>query len=896
MLDKHYDHAAVESGKYEKWVKAGYFTAGQDKSKPVFSLVIPPPNVTGKLHLGHVMDTVPDDIVARYKRMKGYDVLWVPGMDHAGIATQAKVEEKLRKEGISRYDLGREGFLKEVWKWKEEYAKTIHEQWAKLGLSVDYTRERFTLDEGLSNAVKHVFVTLYNEGLIYQGERIINWDPELRTALSNIEVIHKDDEGEFFYFSYDVADSDKKVTVATTRPETMFGDTAVFVNPKDKRYRDLVGKKVINPANGQLLPLMADSYVDMSFGTGAMKCTPAHDPNDFALAKKYGFPLIKVLDETAHMMKLRIYSNGTPNAIDAAKGDDTYKETPMVKGEKGVWSVKVDGDLNGKYYTYVVTNAYFADKEVVDPYAKAVGVDGKRGEILDLSTTNPEDWDSVKTNVIDRKALTVWECHIADLTSSATWTGTEANRKRYAGFHESGTRYTMGATTVKTGFDHVKELGVNAVQILPMFDQDNDEVNPSFNWGYNPLNYNAPEGVYSSNPYDGAVRIKELKALIADYTKAGINIIMDVVYNHVASAQASNFQALVPGYYFRYNAAGNFSNGSGCGNETASEHYMMRKFIVDSASYWAKEYKLGGFRFDLMGIHDLETMNAVEASCKAILPSICIYGEPWAGGDVALDGSLLAKQANGNSYVGYGQFNDGMRDALIKSGMNDVSNKGWVSDMDYAHKSDLKNIVEGLRGTTDSATVIADPDKTVNYAACHDNYTLYDRIVLAVGRYDARWTKQMCTLANSVVFTSQGTTFMLAGDEFARTKGMNGNSYNSSYKVNELDYGLKITNASMFASYQKLIALKQKTDGLHLDKAAATNLSIETSGDNEIVFTLKDTANGKTYKVVHANGYGTPAAVNFEGYTSLYLDTLNKNVSLSASTPIANYQTLIAVK
>jgi len=301
MLDKHYDHLAVEAGKYEKWVQAGYFTAGQDKSKPVFSLVIPPPNVTGKLHLGHVMDTVPDDIVARYKRMKGYDVLWVPGMDHAGIATQAKVEERLRKEGISRYDLGREGFLKEAWKWKEEYAKTIHEQWAKLGLSVDYTRERFTLDEGLSNAVKHVFVTLYNEGLIYQGERIINWDPELRTALSNIEVIHKDDEGEFFYFSYDVVASDKKVIVATTRPETMFGDTAVFVNPKDKRYKDLVGKKVINPANGQALPLMADSYVDMSFGTGAMKCTPAHDPNDFALAKKYGFPLIKVLDETAHM-------------------------------------------------------------------------------------------------------------------------------------------------------------------------------------------------------------------------------------------------------------------------------------------------------------------------------------------------------------------------------------------------------------------------------------------------------------------------------------------------------------------------------------------------------------------------------------------------------------------
>ncbi|MCQ2742129.1 MAG: valine--tRNA ligase [Bacilli bacterium] len=304
MLDTHYDHFKVEQDKYEKWKEGNYFQAGLDKSKPPFSLVIPPPNVTGKLHLGHVMDTIPDDIICRYKRMKGFDVLWVPGMDHAGIATQAKVEQKLRAQGISRYDLGREKFLEKAWEWKKEYADTIHEQWAKLGLSVDYTRERFTLDEGLNKAVRRVFVTLYNEGLIYQGEKIINWDPVLRTALSNIEIIHKDDEGEFFYFLYDVEGTDKQLVVATTRPETMFGDTAVFVNPKDKRYKDLVGKMVINPANGDRIPLMADPYVDISFGTGAMKCTPAHDPNDFALAKKYGFPLIKVLDETAHMNEL----------------------------------------------------------------------------------------------------------------------------------------------------------------------------------------------------------------------------------------------------------------------------------------------------------------------------------------------------------------------------------------------------------------------------------------------------------------------------------------------------------------------------------------------------------------------------------------------------------------
>lgn len=300
MLDKRYDHKQVEEGKYEKWVEEGYFEGGKDKSNPPFSLVIPPPNVTGKLHLGHAMDTIPDDIVARYKRMKGFDVVWVPGVDHAGIATQAKVEEHLRSQGISRYDLGREKFLIEAYKWKDEYAKTIHKQWASLGLSVDYTRERFTLDPGLSKAVRRVFVTLYKEGLLYRGERIINWDPELRTALSNIEVVHSDDEGEFFYFSYPV-EGKKPLIVATTRPETMFGDAAVFVNPKDPRYQDYIGKFAINPANGEPLPIMADRYVDLEFGTGVMKCTPSHDPNDFNLAKKYDLPFKTILDESAKM-------------------------------------------------------------------------------------------------------------------------------------------------------------------------------------------------------------------------------------------------------------------------------------------------------------------------------------------------------------------------------------------------------------------------------------------------------------------------------------------------------------------------------------------------------------------------------------------------------------------
>ena len=289
-LDPKYDHLKVEQEHYKTWIDKGYFTAG-DKSKDPFCIVIPPPNVTGKLHLGHAWDTTLQDIVARYKRMQGYDMLWLPGMDHAGIATQAKVDERLKNEGISRYDIGREKFLDRAWEWKEEYASTIRKQWAKMGLSLDYTRERFTLDEGLSEAVRKVFVDLYKDGVIYQGERIINWDPQAKTALSNIEVIHKEIEGAMYYFNYKVVETGANLVIATTRPETMFADQAIFVHPEDERYKDIVGMHVINPANGEELPIMADDYIDMSFGTAVMKCTPAHDPNDFALAKKYGLKM-----------------------------------------------------------------------------------------------------------------------------------------------------------------------------------------------------------------------------------------------------------------------------------------------------------------------------------------------------------------------------------------------------------------------------------------------------------------------------------------------------------------------------------------------------------------------------------------------------------------------------
>ena len=300
MLDTKYNHLEVEKGKYQTWKEKGYFTSG-DLSKKPYAIVIPPPNVTGKLHLGHAWDTTLQDILIRYKRMDGYDALWLPGMDHAGIATQAKVDAKLREEGMNPRSMDREAWLEHAWKWKKDYAENIHEQWAKLGLSLDYTKERFTLDEGLSDAVKHVFVTLYNKGLIYRGERIINWDPKAMTALSNEEVIYKDVEGAFYHIKYMIEDSDEYLEVATTRPETLFGDTAVAVNPEDERYKKYIGKHVVLPIVNKLIPIVADEHADMEFGTGVVKITPAHDPNDFEVGNRHHLERIIVMNPDATM-------------------------------------------------------------------------------------------------------------------------------------------------------------------------------------------------------------------------------------------------------------------------------------------------------------------------------------------------------------------------------------------------------------------------------------------------------------------------------------------------------------------------------------------------------------------------------------------------------------------
>lgn len=634
----------------------------------------------------------------------------------------------------------------------------------------------------------------------------------------------------------------------------------------------------------------------------------------------------RVWSPVSSKIALRIYDNGTPKSFDTTKGDDTYQEYEMIKGEKGVFSYEVNANLAGKYYTYVVTNASHPDGfEIVDPYAKSAGVNGLRGMVVDFSDPilNSTSWEAMNYLDYDPKELTVYETHVADVTSSVSWTGTEENRYKFMGMCESGTTYTSGATTVKTGFDHIKELGVNAVQIIPFFDQANNETEQVFNWGYNPLNYNVVEGIYSKNPYDGYTRIKELRDLIYAYHEAGIAIIMDVVYNHVNGLKDCNFDVLMPGYYFRYvESTGSASNGSGCGNETASDKYMFKKFMIDSTSFWMETYKLGGFRFDLMGLHDIACMNELATAIHQINPHAAIYGEPWAGGTSAIpSGFTAATQANAKKYEGYGQFNDKMRDGMIAGGLSTNGNKGWITQEEYSVNP--ADIVNGMFGNTTGAT--DDTNKSIAYVTCHDNYTLHDRAYVA-GIYDEKVIENMNVLANSIVFASQGVTFMQAGEEMLRTKvvydtegnpmyekdengndteilQVSGNSYSSSYKTNELDYSRKISHPEMFVTYQKMIALKQQLSSLHLNlnqipgkyNASATGINVGAKYGSVLKASIVE--GDVTYYCYFANGSTDEKyTIDIPAGASIYHDSLGYDVQAGTSVTLHKFEVLVYFK
>ncbi|RIE03124.1 type I pullulanase [Cohnella faecalis] len=554
--------------------------------------------------------------------------------------------------------------------------------------------------------------------------------------------------------------------------------------------------------------LQATVTLGKIFGSASFDKTFYYAGNDLGATYTKAKTKFRVWAPTAAEAKLVVY---------AKWNDASGQEIAMTKAEKGTWTASLAGDQKGKFYTYkVLVNGKW--NEAADPYASSVALNGDRGAIIDWAATDPKGWSTQKKppfkNSVD---AIIYELHVRDLSIAAN-SGIK-NKGKFLGLTETGTK---GPGGTKTGLDHIKDLGVTHVQLLPIYDYatvDESKLNtPQYNWGYDPKNYNAPEGSYSSNPADPSARVRELKQAVQALHQNGLRVIMDVVYNHVYSVDASNLEKLVPGYYFRYDENGKLSNGSGVNNDTASDHSMVRKLIVDSVKHWAKDYKLDGFRFDLMGIHDIETMNQVRKALDQIDPSIITIGEGWILG-TALDSSLKANQPNAAKLPRIGQFNDSFRDSTKGSAFL-LDQTGFVSG-NYSVENSVKGgIVGGITYQPNIAQFAKSPDQSVNYVEAHDNNTLWDKLAFSNPKDSEATRIKMHKLATTVTLTSQGIPFLHAGQEFLRTKGGNGNSYNSSDAVNQLDWTRKAKYQSVVDYYKGVIALRKAHPAFRMTSAA----------------------------------------------------------------------------
>ncbi|PEO60278.1 type I pullulanase [Bacillus wiedmannii] len=495
--------------------------------------------------------------------------------------------------------------------------------------------------------------------------------------------------------------------------------------------------------------------------------------------------------------------------------DKIGTEINMQQSEKGTWKAELTGNQKGLFYTYKVK---IGDKwaEAVDPYARAASVNGDKGAVVDLEDTNPKKWKTnKKPKFKNPEDAIIYELHVRDLSIQPE-SGIK-HKGKYLGVTEKGTR---GPKDVKTGLDHMKDLGVTHVQLLPIFDYasvNEENLNePQYNWGYDPKNFNVPEGSYSTNPYEPTVRITELKQMIQTLHDNNLRVVMDVVYNHMYNAAESNFHKLVPGYYYRYNEDGTFANGTGVGNDTASERKMMRKFMVDSVTYWAKEYNLDGFRFDLMGIHDYETMNEIRKAVSQIDPSIILHGEGWDL-NTPLAAELKANQKNAEKMKGIAHFNDNIRDGLKGSVFEEKEN-GFVNGKENMEDRIKKGITAGIDYDINSSTY-QDPEQVLTYVEAHDNHTLWDKLELTNPSDSEEVRKQMHKLSSSILLTSQGIPFLHAGQEFMRTKYGDHNSYKSPDSINQMDWLRRATFNNEVDYMKGLIELRKKYPAFRMTSA-----------------------------------------------------------------------------
>lgn len=516
--------------------------------------------------------------------------------------------------------------------------------------------------------------------------------------------------------------------------------------------------------------------------------------------------VVKIWAPTAHAIELRLYKDG--------QSGEAFHKTNLQPEGSGIWSTLLNGDYEGRFYTLRINDGGWLE-EAPDIYARCVGINGKRGMIFNPQKTNPENWNNDKGPELQSFTdAIIYEIHVRDF-SIAENSGI-INKGKYLGFTEEGTKTSSGAST---GLAHLKETGITHVHLLPVsdfFTVNEEQPGEKYNWGYDPQHFNAPEGSYATNPFDGSIRILELKKLVKALHDNGIGVILDVVYNHTYFTKESVFNQTVPGYFYRQKSDGGFANASGCGNEIASERSMVRKYIVDSLKYWATEYHIDGFRFDLMGIYDIETMRVIHDELNKVRPGILLYGEGWTADQSPMPENLRAVKHNISQLTGIAVFNDDFRDAL-KGGHGDKKSRGFVSGIELREEAVKFGVIAATRHPqivydyveTSKHAWAAEPSQCINYVSCHDNYTLFDKLKMSVPKATDAELRKMVKLAGALILTSQGIPFLHAGIDFCRTKNGDGNSYKSPDSVNQLDWDRKEKYADVFEYYKKLIQLRK---------------------------------------------------------------------------------------
>jgi pullulanase len=568
---------------------------------------------------------------------------------------------------------------------------------------------------------------------------------------------------------------------------------------------------------------------------------------------------------------------------------------------------EVSGDLNGTYYTYQVRTENGWLEKTPGIYAQAVGVNGQRAMVIDMATTNPENWQKDKGPQLNSpNDAIIYELHVRDLSIHSE-SGIK-DKGKFLGLAETGTKATNG---LASGLDHIKEMGVTHVHLLPSFDfaslDESRLDSPQFNWGYDPKNYNVPDGSYATDPYQAEVRIKEFKQMVKAFHNAGIGIILDVVYNHTGGyAKTSNFNLEYPDYYYRHWENGELSDASACGNETASDKPMMRKFMIESVLHWAREYHIDGFRFDLMAIHDIETMNELSQALKENNPNTIVYGEGWTAGDSPLPFEKRALKAHTNEMNQLSAFSDDIRDALKGSVFDDMST-GFVSGAEGTEESVKFGVVGSIaHPQVDTLAVnysdqpwANEPWQSVAYVSCHDNHTLFDKLQISKPEASEEDITKMAKLANSVILTSQSVAFLHAGVEMLRTKGGNHNSYNAPDFVNQIDWQWKLSNKAVVDYYKNLIALRKAHPALRMRTAAAvqTNLEFKRIENGLVSYQISNNANGDAWRnilvIYNARTAPTLFALDGEWQLALYNDSFNSGKRINGSIELPAISTTI---